>query len=1411
MNHEEEILGAFFSFVVAIIFWRILIIPGGFFIAVTIGIVCFLIYRYITKEKESYYFPNIRFKKYFVCFLVLSILSVILISKVNQAIEFMAWDKLPILSILRLFLGSPLAVFFPGFMVLSLIDRRKLFTGLEKVFFSILISLLILPFLGILTFAFGWNIQNNGSFVIILLNLVLLVAYLLKNENYVVRKKTKVDLNGTLILLSLLLLISSIYIFSKYSLNLTWDYGDYIRYFGGALAFTKNSLPLSVIGPGLEYPFWLSIFLAQNFSLSGVPAANAFQFMLILLSFLPIISFYIMISKFFKESNNYKIAAIATTFGFFGAGFGWLYSTNLFGNTQTIQGLFNLFTNSASADSGYLALPISPLYTVFTYYVALATIFALIWLVYSKRALSIGNLRYIFVSIAVALGYLLYISLTAFFILIFLVSFIIFKRENLAIYRKYAVSIIFGLILVILADLIMNGSYYTYGDALTLSGFSLFDGVLSVAIIAFFLSFIKIKIPSFNDIISKTSRRMNSFKVLISILVVYLYCICFLIVDKVLEDYGHLPNSVHDVPWYAWPIRLGISGLVALPVIIYLLYRGKSVKEYTFFIFLVPISFVIGRILHVYPFYFEDRLTFFVLIPTMILASYGMLKLNEKLKKRLRPIGKNIAVGIILSAILILGFLPPLLVEEAIDNGYWVTGQNLGQNISADELDAFNFLRLNTPSNSSVLTLSTRSNYLLPYAGLSDMQTRIDSDPSIMTNPVFAETALYSLMEDQVKYIYLSTEDALALDHSISFSGFVKDYLLKYLPIVFQNKEVTIYELPQFSSSASSNTALVTPASVLKIGYFLDLFNGSYNSDCRFCSVVTTGNIITVKADKSNNTHDFEIPFHLDPNEYPYVTIRWKTDGHTLNFYLRTSNTVHRIAIGGSTTWQTTVINLHDFFDLSINETVGIDSNERVFSMLFRIFESSVEYSIDSIQFAGFSNDPSSKESSVLGTLAIALSQNEYSTVQENDPSKFNYSTLILPDDLSISDETGKQNFQNYMNWVNLGGHLIFLESSDNKAFANALSINRVNTVSSNAIQSQTGHLNLPSIISVPVVMSSNRNVRVIANYTLNNAPISPYALSLAFGSGKITCLVVSPYFSLIKENSTEGINRIYFSNVGSLLNVVDLGLKKNIANWKERFPEFEFVRSPLNFSGKITVDSDFVQLPNLVAYSIKVIANNNLTKAINLSNATIEYLEYVNPIKFRIDASELDLQASSGTGSYLNVELAGDFNLTLEIPQTSTAKITIQNSTTALNEELQDSIVKFDFKNVNSISLSLKNPIITAEGKAYFSEARIYRNQYRMPLFYDDGSKPFEVIGTVSFNIVCSDADINFVSNSAFNGRVFYPSTEQEYQSQLTEFNIPWLEILVSPLQEILIASFVVILIGYFVFRRRKCLDAGP
>jgi len=1450
MNRRTEIIGLLFSSLVSIVLWRILLVPMGLFIAAIIGIIFFLTYSYISSEERTvnYRLPSLRFRKIaFSCLLMASIIVVLFVHPISE-VEFIAWNDIPIPSLLRLFLSLFLILFSPGYMVLNLMDKDEKLTVTEKILFSILINLFLLPFIGCLSFALGSNIRQSGTASIILLNISLFILYILfKTDKSEANKIISININEKLILVSLLIFIV-ILLLNKYSLNLTWDYGDLDIYFGYSVSFTKDVLPMSPVGPGVVYPYWPFVFLAQFFVLSGVPYANAFQFVSIPITFLPILSFYTMVSAFFREQRHRKVPIVATILGSFGGGLGWVFGAHLL-SCKTVQCLYRLFNIMARTNSGYLvpsfysAPGITGIYPLYTH--ALTSIFALVWLIYSERAADIGSLRYALISVVVALGYLAHIAEMVFFIFIFVVSILIFKHEDVSLYRKCAASIILGLLLVALSDIIVGGTYYTSGDPFTYYGFPLYQGTVVLSALALFLSFIRdhLKIPEVS--LEMSRNKIKALKIACSCSIIYLYGLCLIIWGKVYETYNNLPIQMHMVPWYAWPNRLGICGLIALLGVIYLINKNKYIKKYSFFMFLVPVSFAIARIVHMYPdFYFEDRLTFFIAIPVTILASYTLLEFYKILKKLLKGSFKNIIFAFTLSAVLVLGFLPGLLVNEAVDFNYWSKGEKL----TKSELDALNFLRLNTPPNCSVLTLTARSSRLLSHAGLFQVQTYVNRDPSIILSPLFPETTIYSLTKSQLKYIYLASADRKELEQNIYYTGFLKDYLLKYLPIAFQNKEVTIYEVPVFSIPTSSSIALVI--SGLKNDEACD---GYHNP----CSASNAEDIMTIKTDNQSKNHYSErfateflplITFALSQNEYSVVL---QDDPARFNYstviltrdlnlwdeaerqeFIKFMNWVNGggrlIVLESSGGWPFYRPNISDYigwYDENFTKWTScgcsVTSNGSIVTVKMGnegtghgLCSPPVSIQVNSYPYVviRWKTDGSSLYFCPHGTKSsyhcVELGASTGWTTSIINLNKFYDILLNNYTDLKADEQVDRMLFrssiENATYHVDYIGFYKAYPLPPFLGFASALSLHSNGSLKADGIKSQMGHTNLTSIISVPLIYSTDDDVKVIANYTMKGQPVSPYALTKKIGNGEITYLVVSPVFSAI-ENSTDYVKRSLFGNMGSLINIVDLNLTKNIIKWTNYFPQFDFTIYPVNLTGKVYITTDYVKLQKLNVSYIRVNFSNGTIKIINLNYSVVDAIEYTYPVKFGIEASEVHL-SKTGLGRYSGIEIAGDFNLTMEIPEDGSVKMLIRNGTALLNGEFQGSTIKLNIKNNNTVFILVKNPTIVVEGSAYFGRARIYRNHYKMPLFYDDGSEPFEVIGNVKLTIEHSDNGVSFVDNFALKGRWFYPSAGQK-QPSFTEMDIPWPSVFASSLHAILLAIIFGALVFYIILQYKKVI----
>ena len=138
-----------------------------------------------------------------------------------------------------------------------------------------------------------------------------------------------------------------------------------------------------------------------------------------------------------------------------------------------------------------------------------------------------------------------------------------------------------------------------------------------------------------------------------------------------------------------------------------------------------------------------------------------------------------------------------------------------GDVLLSDHIEACDFIRLHTPKNASVLTVTSLSGFkLIGISGLPNHRVITAYSVATESFPYFAaqnpENVFHMLAKSQVRYIFLSSEDLQKIQSDIGYrNGFIYNHLLKYLPIAFENSKVTIYELPEISPPLNSGIALV--------------------------------------------------------------------------------------------------------------------------------------------------------------------------------------------------------------------------------------------------------------------------------------------------------------------------------------------------------------------------------------------------------------------------------------------------------------------------------------------------------------------------------------------------------------------------------------------------------------------------
>jgi uncharacterized membrane protein len=83
---------------------------------------------------------------------------------------------------------------------------------------------------------------------------------------------------------------------------------------------------------------------------------------------------------------------------------------------------------------------------------------------------------------------------------------------------------------------------------------------------------------------------------------IYLYLLCFIVWDELPSNFVDVHTQKYNTPWYMYPMRLGVVGLIGLASILSYVFKRYE-KEVFVFGILIIIALLAG------PYYNEQRFT----------------------------------------------------------------------------------------------------------------------------------------------------------------------------------------------------------------------------------------------------------------------------------------------------------------------------------------------------------------------------------------------------------------------------------------------------------------------------------------------------------------------------------------------------------------------------------------------------------------------------------------------------------------------------------------------------------------------------------------------------------------------------------------------------------------------------------
>jgi len=195
------------------------------------------------------------------------------------------WVNIPLQNWARGFASLLLTSFFPGFLFLKVVDKKRTIKGGMLIVMANLLSMLFIFLIAFPALLLGYDAAFFSFIVVMILNLFLAVTYCLMYNKQENASRINLSIKGyeSIVILSFFVVIVGTLAVMLYNMPLTRS--DMWTIYSQALVFSKG-FPQYIP----NYPYLFQIYLAVYFSISGFPSSISMQ-LLYLLSFLPLLGF----------------------------------------------------------------------------------------------------------------------------------------------------------------------------------------------------------------------------------------------------------------------------------------------------------------------------------------------------------------------------------------------------------------------------------------------------------------------------------------------------------------------------------------------------------------------------------------------------------------------------------------------------------------------------------------------------------------------------------------------------------------------------------------------------------------------------------------------------------------------------------------------------------------------------------------------------------------------------------------------------------------------------------------------------------------------------------------------------------------------------------------------------------------
>jgi len=605
--------------------------------------------------------------------------------------------------------------------------------------------------------------------------------------------------------------------------------GDQWFHHGKALLINSgNFKDFTTSEAGKYYPPFFSGLLAGYFSLSGVPSVNAYV-SLNVLNMMAIFAFFYFFSCW-VPSHQRKAVVIATTLFVLSSGFGWVLVLNSSLTSSSYHSQESSLENIhlASIRSSDIRTPNTfinvghPTFTSPLIIIGLPAGFVLLGLI---KGQSTKQSRLRFICIITAITVLGVLSHPEFYLFIIIGSILILSFR-LSYGNLIYGSVLLALFFCILVDFLSPQNYYTAIKILNapllilcIVFVSLLWGLYKSRILSKLLGLKSVSHSSAaTKLVNPTSK--NITKIVIISVLAYLYLFTFIVLqglstDDIQTQIG--TSTQRNIPWYLYPMKFGVVGLLGLAYIASYLFRRFEKQVFVFGIIAV-IALIAG------PYYDEHRFSKYVMVGMVGFASLLVYKIilflqlpkndsrdqSISASHQLKPLVSSILIGLVITTAALsifmlagykaLGYKNTLFQEDFFRIDF----------PSQSEMNLLNFFRSDLPDlHADFVAIkgnaSQTENLFSKLEGFSAIpRFRILQNPQSL-NASTLEGLYSSLNNDNVKYVILprtDTNSEVQIPKPFHFA-------LDNFPRAFQDDTYVVLKVPSLAL-ASTQRAIDT-------------------------------------------------------------------------------------------------------------------------------------------------------------------------------------------------------------------------------------------------------------------------------------------------------------------------------------------------------------------------------------------------------------------------------------------------------------------------------------------------------------------------------------------------------------------------------------------------------------------------